>query len=465
MTPSALAGLVVLTAMTLMLTVGLVVGLAVVIALGVALIQLSQAVGEGLEDLAETHREREKVKKGEWQRVAEGFGWSRGAGYTMVGTFDDHKVTLRHGGTSDAPHTSVTLARPAPRMKLKRGVLRWLSSDERTGDEDFDQAYDVTVSPDARPWLGRTLRRRLRQAEVDLHTSKDGVQLRSPGRASLDEMEGLVELATEIFALLPEGELSARRRALACDPAEPPHLRARCVDDLHQAGERVPDGLTDDPAPRVRLAAGRATCDAPTLLALATDATVLDDVRLGATEALAELGAARTGEALRSLTDSDDRKLWFRACRIAQQHQVPGTTAALTALHARGRLDGPDSWRERLAQAMTVALRKQEDDAAEPTLLALLGDERGQVSRYAAEALATCGTVAAVPALQARHDALGVLSTERPVLNAAIRRIQARTSGEAGGLMIADAVPEAGAVSVADRQEKGRLAMAARAKE
>ena len=163
MTPSALAGLVVLTAMTLMLTVGLVVGLAVVIALGVALIQLSQAVGEGLEDLAETHREREKVKKGEWQRVAEGFGWSRGAGYTMVGTFDDHKVTLRHGGTSDAPHTSVTLARPAPRMKLKRGVLRWLSSDERTGDEDFDQAYDVTVSPDARPWLGRTLRRRLRQ--------------------------------------------------------------------------------------------------------------------------------------------------------------------------------------------------------------------------------------------------------------------------------------------------------------
>ena len=184
-----------------------------------------------------------------------------------------------------------------------------------------------------------------------------------------------------------------------------------------------------------------------------------------ATEALAELGAARTGEALRSLTDSDDRKLWFRACRIAQQHQVPGTTAALTALHARGRLDGPDSWRERLAQAMTVALRKQEDDAAEPTLLALLGDERGQVSRYAAEALATCGTVAAVPALQARHDALGVLSTERPVLNAAIRRIQARTSGEAGGLMIADAVPEAGAVSVADRQEKGRLAMAARAKE
>jgi len=436
--------------------------LAVVVAglLGLALVKGLRATGEAMDealtDVTTAMREASEREDARWDDAAAAFGWTHRR-RTMVGEIAGTPAILQR---LDGPRTELNVGAPlGGRLQLRRRVFRLISRDEQVGDAAFDEAVDVDVDAAGRTWLTQPLRAHVLAHDYTVAVGPDSWSLTWSTRPEPEDMPSRAAVGEEVARLLTAEPASVRRQRLITDRSEPAVLRARAIDDAHEAGETVTPTLLDDEDDRVRRAAAEAVGAHDVLLALADDPATDDEVRQRATAGLARAGDPRAPRALQSLFASDTRANWFMGVRIAQRIRCPGLSPALTQLAARGLLTTDDAWSARLASATALACKHQADPVAEPLLLALLGDERERVSAHAAEALGACGSLDALPALRARLEALGVLSTERAAVKRAVAAIRSRLGGEVGGLAIAEAAPAVGAVSVVAPQQ-GQLSHA-----
>jgi hypothetical protein len=102
-----------------------------------------------------------------------------------------------------------------------------------------------------------------------------------------------------------------------------------------------------------------------------------------------------------------------------------------------------------LGAAVVHGLAESDRTIAEPALLTLIERSPGAIRRAAIEALATAGSIRAIPALDAIYR--GEVREERAPAKTAIDAIRARlTKGEAGALALAPLKRDQGALSVSD---------------
>lgn len=296
------------------------------------------------------------------------------------------------------------------------GVRKALSGqDVLVGDVEFDAQAHVQGPEDA---VLAALREPARRAILPLLTGnratvKDGVlRVELYGAVDGELVKRMLSgMATTARALCVPSVPEALADGARTDPN--PEVRLRSLQALlkawreHEAAKRAARAAIIDANPRARLAAARLLGDeqaATALKALADDASVPAEVRVGALETLLELRPEFLAESLRG---------WAAD--------------------------------EGLAAPAARALGTLGDSLAEPVLVALL-DHPQQAARAAAvEALGAIGSVKVVEPLTRLLEDRALASPARD----AIRKIQARLGdADAGRLSVAPERDPCGAVSL-----------------
>jgi HEAT repeat protein len=119
----------------------------------------------------------------------------------------------------------------------------------------------------------------------------------------------------------------------------------------------------------------------------------------------------------------------------------PGVESVTMALNVLARLEGADRETEELAAGALAA-----------------SDEKVRLA--AVNALARVGTAASVPALKASLEGRLLDLSHRRAVNGAVASIQGRLSGAGEGqVSLAEQEKRAGAVSLADDEEVGRVTL------
>lgn len=282
-------------------------------------------------------------------------------------------------------------------------------------DAPFDAAVNVHGPEDvALSVLGSAGRQAVQRLVSRGAVIKEGrVRLELPKEVDLQEAEALVrETADDAACIQARPVAVALAENAAADPV--PGVRLRNLKVLlkiwgkHEAARRAIDTGLADPDPEVRLLAAKRVEDERALPALRT---VIEDV---------DAPPAVRSEALDEARQRRASWLFEVACAAAEREPA-------------------------MAAAAARALADLGDERAEPTLAMIVGRDSGEARREAVVALGAVGSVKAVPALTEAGRSPELAEAARN----SIRAIQSRLAGaEAGGLSVAAAAGEAGALSV-----------------
>ena len=381
-----------------------------------------------------------------WDAAATTVDMTRADG-TLQGEIDGFACTISQ--PQRGVRVQLDLGREA-KLQMARRSMPHPPSGAGTGDEDFDRAFVHAADATTRHWLSAPVRRCLIDRDLRIAALEQRVILMWPERIGPEETTALVEEAHGLVRAMGLARpASEQRQALIDDLTEPARYRADLIDDARKGHDPIDPRHLRDPSLLVQRAAAEALGEHAHLLTLATRSSSPREVRRRATEGLARADHPGAAIALTQLFDSDDPELRTMGVDVARRVAASGIGEALLGLHTRGHLLGSDAASLQLTMGVGRAAQRQGDRRLEPLLLEMLTHSQPGVVHAAVLGLQTCGSAPAVPALRGVLDELGLLSPLRTEVDRAIDAIQGRAKGSAGGLAIAEAAPEVGAVSVA----------------
>lgn len=318
------------------------------------------------------------------------------------------------------------------------------------GDAPFDAAFALSGVPahvrarlDAKT---RALLLRLDQVLEDLRVTEQELTCHVALHLAQPELTHLLRSLLELAeGLTDQAGVPARLAAIVrADPL--PEVRMQCLLTLvrecadHAATRQVLGEACVDAHPQVRLRAAMALGErgTETLLALARDGDVTDELSARAVRALGQRGAASWLKLLKGALAAE-RFETARAC-IARL----GESAQAEAVAPLGALVTTRS--TALAAAAADALGALGRPEAEGPLVAALRRDSEPLAAAAARALGRCASVAVVPELRALDQRPHERDTRRAAREA-IARIQARVSGATPG-QVSLATADAGRLSL-----------------
>jgi HEAT repeat protein len=443
-------------------------------------------------------RRKRRAQMRIWQSVAERLGLRevtaeqpllgeprlRGRAERRRVRFDRLRVGKRSSFTRLTVEGSsgITLRPERPKDLLSQDLLS-LGRREREielGDEVFDAAVEVRGAPER---VRALLDVETRAAVLGMLSG----QIHRPGQRPL-VVRGRVELVDgELTAVLDEQPAPPTHRELfdaveallalaarfagpagvagrlAATVASEPMWRVR-LQGLQVLATSFPDHPSTLPALRHALADERpeVALDAALLLGEEGVETLLEIARR---EAVDDATAARAVHALGDLLPVEIGVPLLR--RALRQRRLAAAAACIQALAG----DGGEEVGELLTRVLSLergalaveaakALRRRPGAATEQALLAAL--ERGdpELTLAAVEALGHTGTVRAVPAIQEAAAGDAGNAEIRRAARQAVAAIQSRLTGATPGqLSIAEG--EAGQLSLADQDPRGRVSLAA----
>jgi hypothetical protein len=410
------ATLIVLALVVAAVLLGVLIGTTVAVlaawAVAMAMSRVAEQLGHDLRAAQQRRRQRVAASQAAWRDAAQRHGWARvgGSEIRYVG-HTPRGAGLRASAESQTIHQAngpdtvsywleLRIGGVAPPGRLFPAALFTFGRDQRTGATAFDRAVQIDIDPEHLPRLGHRFQAALLEAQrqgVEVRLDRGDLVVSIREELATDaRLQRLVHHAYTLEAALGDGpidELLVEEVRHAPDPG----FRLRCLEQLAPLD-----------APRARTLAAGVVQEPGIEPELAAHAHLLLDQPVRALQAGRGLPARRL-------------------------------TRLLHRVEAMQRTDlGGD-----LVPLLTEWLEHPDVD----------------VVIAAATVLRSVGTVAAVPALKATADGVGLLGSGRKeaACRQAVAAIQARATGSAGDVSLAQSTTDGALSAPAPRRPSREL--------
>ena len=363
-------------------------------------------------------------------------------GRTVRGVLDGHPLTVRFVAEEyGSDRTVIRLEQVQTDVGLgANDFLSRMGGQRETGDRAFDDGFRLLGGPDAIGHFDHELRARMVQGRISATCDAGRLTLGTRGLPKdTDALRALIHLSRDVARAMERPPALAER--ITADPD--PLVRRRLLaawSELHPDDPSPIEGALDDPDPGVRLHAATLLGRGDVHLDVLCDPGVPRSVRHNAVDTL---GNDHLAAAARQLGKAPvDRHVWGRLLRRITPDDIPAVQALepwLDALRTSNDARRPEPWAVALAAEVARRLSQLPDDGiSEEVFRDLLSWPDHAPKEAALLGLRRIGSVDSVPALSALRDDLGPLDRAlRTDVDDTIRTIQARASGDVGGVSLA----------------------------